>query len=474
MNKITKKLFLYFTILAVFLSGVVFVGFYSTFRYYSYHHHKSELQTRAEMIQGGLESYISSCTDNQQLSAYINVLDDISLADAYFVSREGASFTCSCSCGTTVTIEKPPTKEVEVFAEDIFRTGKYAEEEFKAGKGTTIYAGIPVKEDGVTNAVVVIVDTFDIDQKSFIYAISILFGCLLVALIISIVFASILAKRFMMPIQKIASVTKELANGNYKIKTNVDDHTEIGVLAKETDILAERLASVEQMQKDYITNISHELRTPVTVIRSSVEALHDGMIPKEKQEEYHKQMLSETISLQRLVNDMLELSRLENDEFVIYKEEIDLGQVLEDAIRGIRMISREKDIIVHYEPVQEEFPVLGDYGRLRQMFITVLDNAVKYSDPGKNIWIEIHRKADSYYVSVRDEGHGISKEKQKHIFDKFYRSMNENSTGLGLVVMKNIARRHGIDVRIHSEEGKGSKFTFIIPVYKCVDNTNES
>lgn len=466
MNRITKKLFLYFTILAVFLSGVVFVGFYGTFRYYSYQHHKTELQTRAETIQEGLESYISSCTSNQELSAYINVLDDISLADAYFVSREGASFTCSCSCGTTVTIEKTPTKEVEEFAEEVFRTGEYKETELKVGGGTTIYAGIPVKEEGITNAVVVIVDKFDIDQKSFFYAITILFGCLLVALAASVAIASVLAKRFMVPIQKIAFAIKELANGNYKVKTNVFDNTEIGVLAKETDMLAERLASVEQMQKDYITNISHELRTPVTVIRSSVEALNDGMVPSERQEEYYKQMLSETISLQRLVNDMLELSRLENDEFIIYKEEIDLSQVLEDAVRGIRMISSEKEINLHFACITEECSVMGDYGRLRQMFITVLDNAVKYSESGKNIWIEAHRKSDNYYITIRDEGYGISKEMQKHIFDKFYRSMNESSTGLGLVVMKNIARRHNIEVRVHSEEGKGSKFTFIIPAYK--------
>ena len=328
MNRITKKLFSYFAAIAIFLSIIVFVGFYNTFRYYTVQHHKSELQMRAETIKEGIESYIGSCTDNQELSAYINVLDDISLADAYFVSKDGATFTCSCSCGTTVTIEKTPTIEVEKFAEEIFESGEYKETEYSGKNGKTIYAGIPVKEEGVTNAVVVIVDTFDVDQKSFMYAIAILIGCLVIALMISIAIASVFAKRFMLPIQKIASTTKELANGNYKVKTQVTDSTEIGVLAKETDILAERLASVEQMQKDYITNISHELRTPVTVIRSSVEALHDGIVPPDKQEEYHEQMLAETISLQRLVNDMLELSRLENDEFIIQKEEIDLGQVL--------------------------------------------------------------------------------------------------------------------------------------------------
>ena len=465
MNKITKKLFLYFTIVAVFLSAIVFIGFYNTFRYYSYQHHKNELQTRAETIKEGLESYISSCTDNLELSAYINVLDDISLADAYFVSREGASFTCSCSCGTTMTIEKTPTKEVEQFAEEVFQTGVYSEQEIDEGKNTMIYAGIPVKQEGITNAVVVIVDTFDIDQKSFMYAIAILFGCLLVALVVSITLASVLAKKFMIPIQKIAFTTKELAKGNYKVTTKVDDNTEMGILAKETDILAERLASVEQLQKDYITNISHELRTPVTVIRSSVEALHDGMVPENKISEYHEQMLSETISLQRLVNDMLELSRLDNDEFIIEKSEIDLAQVLEDAVRGIRFIAGEKHISVHFENVSEEWPMMGDYGRLRQMFITVLDNAVKYSEPKGNIWIETKKKADNYYVTVRDEGNGIPMEMQKHIFDKFYRSADKNSTGLGLAVMKSIAGRHKIEVRLQSEEKKGTKFVFIVPVY---------
>ncbi len=473
MNKITKKLFLYFTIVAVFLSATVFVGFYGTFRYYSLQHHKMELQIRAATIEERLETYINNCAQNQELSAYLKVLDDISLADAYFIGRNKEFFSCTCSCGTTVAVDKKPTKEVEAFADEIFRTAEYTQKETNVKDSTVIYVGFPLVEAESVNAVVVIVDTFDFDQKSFFYAIGILFICLLIALIAATFISSHLARKFMIPIQKIAGTTKELANGNYHAKTDVQDDTEIGVLARETDVLADRLASVEQMQKDYITSISHELRTPVTVIRSSIEALYDGMVPEDKTHEYHKQMLAETISLQRLVNDMLELSRLENEEFKLKKEEIDLLQVLEDAVRAGRLMSREKGIAVHYERIAAEWLMKGDYGRLKQTFITVLDNAVKYSEQGKNIWITAKTKANHYYITIEDEGCGIAKEEEQHIFDKFYRTSNANSTGLGLVVMKNIAKRHDIGVRLHSEEGKGTRFTFIVDSYKHSEKSND-
>ena len=277
----------------------------------------------------------------------------------------------------------------------------------------------------------------------------------------------------MAPIHKIASTVNELASGNYGVKTEINDNSEIGILAQETDLLAEKLAyaskeeeRMEQMQKDYIANISHELRTPVTVLRSSIEALYEGMVPEDQISLYHGQMMTETISLQRLVDDMLELSRLENDGFLIEKEEMDLLTVLEDAVRSIRMIAEERQIKVHCEKPGEEWNCTGDYGRLRQMFLIVLDNALKYSENGRNIWIEAKERGEYYYISIRDEGCGIPYEKQKYVFNRFYRSSGKEAdgTGLGLAIMKNIAKHHGIEIRLYSEEGKGTKFSFIIPV----------
>ena len=474
MNKITKKLFLYFMTVSSALTVIVFTGFYGIFRHYSYQHHEMELHKRAETIKLRLESFMNSCVATQELGAYVKVLDDISMADAYFVTHDGKSYQCSCPCNNTIVIEKEPDGEVKEFASTVFRSGEYTLKKSRDVEGKAVlYAGIPVKEEGVTTAVVAIVDRFDIDQGSFWLSIGVLAVCLCLAFIISAFLASFLTKRFMAPIYKIASTVNELASGNYEVKTEIEDNSEIGILAQETDLLAEKLAyaskeeeRMEQMQKEYIANISHELRTPVTVLRSSIEALYEKMVPEDKISLYHGQMMKETISLQRLVDDMLELSRLENDGFRIENDEMDLLLALEDAVRSIRLIAAERKIIVHLKKPEEEWICTGDYGRLRQMFLIVLDNALKYSEDGRNIWIEGKKREDYYYISIRDEGCGIPDEKQKYVFNKFYRSLGkeENGTGLGLAIMKNIAKHHGIEIRLYSEEGKGTKFSFIIPI----------
>ena len=471
MSKITRKLFLYFVIVSLVLAGTAFAGFYGTFRYYSYQEYNRELQDRAEVIRARLEHFMRDCNGAQELSAYIKVLDDVTLADAYFISREGETFTCPCPCRTTVKIEKKPSAQVEQFAQQVFESGQYMQ--VKDAKRD--YVGIPVREGAETTAVVVIVDTFEVDRGSFLMAVASLFGCLAAASLLASAVARNMARKFMEPIHRIAFAVSELTCGNYHVKTEVRDQNEIGNLARQTDLLAEKLeetdkerACMEQMQKDYIANLSHELRTPVTVIRSSMEALYDGMVPEEKVKEYQKQMLSETISLQRLINDMLELSRLENKDFPISRELLDLRTVLEDAARSVRMLAREKRIQVKLAIPEEELPFEGDYGRLKQMFLAVLDNSVKYSDPDKTIRVQITVKSDDYYIVIEDEGCGIARDKISRIFDKFYRLSKERApgTGLGMVIVKSIADRHQIDIRIQSEEGKGTKITFIVPVYK--------
>ncbi len=471
MSKITRKLFLYFVIVSLVLAGTAFAGFYGTFRYYSYQEYNRELQDRAEVIRARLEHFMRDCNGAQELSAYIKVLDDVTLADAYFISREGETFTCPCPCRTTVKIEKKPSAQVEQFAQQVFESGQYMQ--VKDAKRD--YVGIPVREGAETTAVVVIVDTFEVDRGSFLMAVASLLGCLAAASLLASAVARNMARKFMEPIHRIAFTVSELACGNYHVKTEVRDQNEIGNLARQTDLLAEKLeetdkerARMEQMQKDYIANLSHELRTPVTVIRSSMEALYDGMVPEEKVKEYQKQMLSETISLQRLINDMLELSRLENKDFPISRELLDLRTVLEDAARSVRMLAREKRIQVKLAIPEEELPFEGDYGRLKQMFLAVLDNSVKYSDPDKTIRVQITVKSDDYYIVIEDEGCGIARDKISRIFDKFYRLSKERApgTGLGMVIVKSIADRHQIDIRIQSEEGKGTKITFIVPVYK--------
>ncbi len=469
MNKITKKLFCYFAVVLIFLSLTAFFGFVLVLRYYSFQQRETELKARAETIQEQLEQFMETNGPKQGKGAYLRFIDDIAMADAYIIDTAGNPF----SYGKNAAAENLPSEEVKEFADLVFASGSYKHSRKKDREGSTIfYAGVPVRASGQIVAAVVLHDDASIDQSGFFLAVTVLGVCMVPALILSLLFAIVLSRRFISPIRQIALATKELIRGNYQVKTEVYDKTELGELAKETDILAHELDTahaesrkMEQMQKDYISNISHELRTPVTVIRSSLEAICDGTVRGEKAEEYQMQMLAESIALQRLVNDMLELSRLQNKDFPIEKEEMDLLLALEDAKRAVRVLAQDKEITVSYEKNVEECLMEGDYGRLRQMFIAVLDNAIKYSEHGGNVNVEAARQECGIVISVRDYGCGIPEDDLDNIFTRFYRAgqRREKGSGLGLSIIKSIAERHGIQVAIESVWQEGTTVLFTVP-----------
>jgi signal transduction histidine kinase len=235
------------------------------------------------------------------------------------------------------------------------------------------------------------------------------------------------------------------------------------------DILSQRLSEAEEERKrvqkqrqDFITNISHELRTPVTVIRGSLEALSDGVITdSEMINEYYKQILNESKSLERLINDLLELSRLQNVDFKIEMQELNICDVLKDSLRSASNLARQKNINIQYNSDKDVFLTKGDYGRLRQMFLTVIDNAIKFSHDNKSIYITLKDNQ----ITIRDEGIGISEEDLPNIFDRYYSvksDENKTGTGLGLTIAKQIALRHNIEIFAESKLSEGTSFVFVI------------
>ena len=470
MSKITKKLFRYFAVLSLFLSAIVFLGFYGAFRYSHYHYQEETLKERARTIQAQLEEFLDSSGPRRGQGAYLKFLDDISMADTYLIDQSQEIVFC----GSHAESEKEPSGKILAVAGHVFASEQewQLKEWGRQGK-RAFYLGLPIKKNDKISAALVVHGTLDVEGRSFFMAVTILGCCLFFALAASGVLSAFLARRFMSPIQKIAAATRELTKGNYQAKTEVYDKNEIGELARETDMLAEKLdaaarerKALEQMQKDYIANISHELRTPVAVIRSSLEAVCDGVVSGDKRREYQEQCLNESISLQRLVNDMLELSRLQNKDFPIEKAELDLLLALDDALRAIRILAEAKNIRLDYSRPESEWRLNGDYGRLRQMFTAALDNAVKYSPYGSQIRIKAWEASDGYGISIKDEGSGIPEEEQRHIFEKFFRSKMaaEKGSGLGLAIMKSIADRHSIGLEIQSACGAGTDVRFTVPL----------
>jgi signal transduction histidine kinase len=241
------------------------------------------------------------------------------------------------------------------------------------------------------------------------------------------------------------------------------------MLADNLDVLSERLCfssleseRSEKLRQDFVANISHELRTPITVIRGSLEALNDEVITDKIQiKNYYKQMLNETRGLQRLVGDLLDLSRLQNMDFKIEMTEVNLCDIASDILRSAKSMAQVKNIEFIVENNVTDCTVTGDYGRLRQMVMTIIDNAVKFSPQNGKIYLTLS-KDHELRLSVKDEGPGIGEEDLPHIFDRFYKTkspQNISGTGLGLAIAKQIAIRHLAEISVVSTKDKGSEFT---------------
>ena len=343
----------------------------------------------------------------------------------------------------------------------------------------SITVAVPIKNGQTIEGVVLLhspVKYMSSALKSGIYT---LIFSILVALILASISAVWLSISFTKPLNKIRDTTTELAKGNYEVTTQVKQRDEIGELAKSIDKLALQLDKsskeserFEKMRQNFIANISHELRTPITVIRGSIEAICDGIISDPKQlKDYNEQILSDSIHLQRLVNDLIDLTKLQNTDFSIDKSTINLFEIINDAVRSMKQISTKKGVKINFSAEnaikENSYLFVGDYQRIRQMIIIVLDNAIKFSNENQKVDILLKKENKKYELKICDSGRGIDPENIGEIFNRYHKSNteeNKNGMGLGLAIAKEIALRHNIEIFVKSVPNIKTVFTFLIPL----------
>ncbi|MDD2494103.1 MAG: ATP-binding protein [Tissierellia bacterium] len=482
-NKIAIKLTSYFSIALLIFSIVIGAVFTILFKSNAINMHKKELENRALAIAetiselsegsglnfGSMHGRMMGLNMQSGLGSYIRNLDDIAMTDAWIVDENLNLLTTGSMAHMKYSYADLP-KDADIVVNNVFKGYTTFSEGFSPLLNTpTITVGTPIEASGkIIGALLLLSPVKGIDNAVNM-GYKILSLSIIIALISSFILSTVLALTFTKPLKKMKNTAQLLAEGNYSAKTAIKQNDEIGELASTIDILSSKLDEasreseiLQKQRQDFITNISHELRTPVTVIRGSLEALCDGIIKDpEKINDYYKQMLNDSKSLERLVNDLLELSRLQNADFKIDMAEINLCDVLKDAIRSASNIAQTKNIKIEYHHNKDVFLINGDYGRLRQMFIIIIDNAVKFSYESSKIYIDLKGQS----ISIRDEGIGISKENLPYIFDRYYRVKsieNKSGTGLGLTIAKQIALRHNINLSVVSKQGVGTTFEFYI------------
>jgi len=243
-----------------------------------------------------------------------------------------------------------------------------------------------------------------------------------------------------------------------------------GVVAVFHDISA--MKRVERIRRDFVANVSHELRTPVTVIKGYAETLLSGDVAddKERRERFLGIIQNHADRLSSLVRDLLTLSELESGEVGMQPQDVQLEDAVRQALLLVGQRGEEKGVTMEWLGLSGAGCVRADRGRLDQVLINLLDNAVKYSGPGGKVTVRAVEEGDKVRVSVRDSGIGIPHKDLPRLFERFYRvdearSRDRGGTGLGLSIVKHIVQAHGGSVHVESSPGKGSEFSFTLP--KC-------
>jgi len=449
--------------------GVIFIKLYSdtNTEYYS-----QQITRRAESVAERFRNYIVD-DDYEECLSYLEVFNELEDSEIWTLSNPDAANPMNEGI---VSIDIASVQLQDEFVDMIKKAfaGETQVDSFYSDihDATTMAVSMPIigKDKEICGALVLITTLEQMDEtiNSSRYLIVI---SAIVALIISVIFAATFARKITSPITQMRKMAKEMTEGNYKVKTGINRTDEIGDMARSIDVLSDKLLeneeirkNMEQMRQDFFANVSHELRTPIAVVRAYTESLVDGVVTdEEKKSQYYDRMLNECKSMERLVGDLLTLSKMQNPDFEVDKEPVNLVHVFDDIVRGAAAIGDEKHINIVMNRDRDVYMMMGDYDRLRQMFMVIFDNAIKFSPENSSIYVTISNE-DRLRVSIRDEGIGISSEELPNIFEKFYKSklrQNAKGTGLGLSIAKYIAIKHGGTIEVKSSPGEGTEFIFL-------------
>ena len=480
-NSITWRLIQLFIILLLLFTIIVGLLYNSRLRRQTIAHYSQSMQRDAHAIAQNLSEWIAPSVydglddtrfnvSDDTLTPYLGFIEQLTNSTVYIVDTHHN--VTGYFSGVVQTISNPLLPSYLEQSIALGFMGKTPFIQAQQGGETHLTTCMPVMNTkSQVLGVVLLTSTLREQGYAQVPSSAILLQSLMFSFPLAVLLSFFFSSMFTRPIAKLQQVALALAGGRYETRTNMVKEDEIGSLAHSMDILAERLeearAHDEQLrvqQQNFFSNISHELKTPVTVIRGSLEALSDGVIRGEENiRAYYDQMIAESRWLQRLILDLLELSRLQNLEFSLSKSTVDLTELLGDVAMSANALCERKGITFICEEPSTTFTLPGDYTRLRQMLLAVIDNSVKFTPAGRSIHLSL--STDAPVITIADEGVGIAPEEIDHIFDRFRhaRDASRESTGLGLAIVQEIARRHDVSIHVASREGMGTTFTFSFP-----------
>lgn len=294
-----------------------------------------------------------------------------------------------------------------------------------------------------------------------------IFVLLIISVLVGTVVSFMISRFPLKPLRRVIDATNRLASGDFSVRLRLSGPSSFGEVERSFNRMAEELGSIEMLRADFVDHFSHEFKTPIVSIKGFAEELkHDDLTP-EQRNEYLDIIIHESSRLSQLATNVLNLSRVEKQTILANRERFDLTEQVRRCVLLFENKWEQRKLNLNVE--LDEATIEGDEELLSQVWLNLIDNAVKFTPEGGCVDIRLQKGESSVVFQIRDDGYGISEEIQRHIFDKFYQgdaSHTVSGNGLGLSIARRIVALHNGDIRCKSQEGAGTEFTVELPYRK--------
>jgi signal transduction histidine kinase len=297
------------------------------------------------------------------------------------------------------------------------------------------------------------------------------------AILINFVIIYYSSKKFAQPLKQMSDAARVIAGGDFEKRLNINTDDEIGDLANSFNEMAQSLFFQEKRRREFISNISHDLRSPLTSMKGFLQAILDGTVPADKQDHYLQIVLDESERLVKMANDMLDINKLDDSENSLNLSKFNLNSLITKTLLNFEGRALENKIKVTCKFSNENIVVHADYDKIQRVIYNLVDNALKFTHKYGYIIVSATVIDKKVSISVKDNGKGISANEQKMVFDRLYkgdksRGKDKKGSGLGLSIVKEFIKAHNEEITLKSEMGKGCTFTFTLPFVSKGDVIN--
>lgn len=430
-------------------------------RDYLVQHQADAMYDEANIIASSCSTlYSGKRLDSEMVSSQIRTLSKYLRAEIWVVDHQGSVIMDSRGSMTHTAI---PGFDPTDLGNRSYSIGKY----YGLFNNNVLSVSAPITGNYNTYGYVLIHLPISQITQSQNDILNILYITSAIVFALSMIILLVFTQTVYLPLRKITRGTNEYAAGNLDHRIDVKTHDEMGYLAGTLNYMSGELNKMEGYQKNFIANVSHDFRSPLTSIKGYLEAILDGTIPSELYEKYLSRVISETERLHKLTESMLTLNSLDARGY-LSRTNFDVNRVIKDTAASFEGTCEGKNISFDLTFSDNSQMVFADLGKIQQVLYNLIDNAIKFSHQNSTIYIQASGQYEKIFISVKDTGIGIPRDSQKKIWERFYktdlsRGKDKKGTGLGLSIVKEMIQAHGENIDVVSTEGVGTEFIFSLP-----------